>query len=172
MIKGALVITACCIGALAFSGPKLKQSYDILQTDKKMEQTIADTSTKITNLEAELAKVKKQCADMQVDSNIDTAKTISQFKGAKIQTITSLITKDGSEFECSEVTEPADVIYFNHEIEKIRYTLKISDAKAFVDSLNRSAVAFETLNISTSSKVATLTVTSVSTTLNSEPIDE
>ena len=40
-----------------------------------------------------------------------------------------------------------DVIYFNNEIEKIRYTLKVSNPKAFIKSLNKSAVAIESMNL-------------------------
>lgn len=167
MRKGPIVVAVCCAAALTISIPKLQKCYKSVESNKQVEQKIAEVSNKVTSLESDLAKVKKQCDGMEVDSNVKTAETISKFKGSSIQSITSLVTRDNELFECSEITSPEDVIYFNNEIEKIRYTLKVSNPKAFIKSLNKSAVAIESMNLDSAEKTATITVTSVSPELSS-----
>lgn len=167
MIKiSNIVLIGTLVVAAAVVIPKAKKCIDLNHSIKTVEASIATTNTELLGLSEKLKAASDKCVDIQVSSNYDVAKTIAGFKGSKIKSIASLITKNGQPYKCSEVTAPEDVNFFNDAIEKIEYTLSVKDAKSFVNSLNMSAIAVDSLKLDSEKGIAVLTVSSISSAIS------
>lgn len=164
-ISNIILIGAVAVAAIMVL-PKAKQCIELSRSIKTVEASIAATNTELVGLSEKLKVASDKCVDIQVSSNYDVAKTIASFKGCKIKSIASLITKDGQPYKCSEVTSPEDVNFFNDAIEKIEYTLSLKDAKSFINALNMSAIAVDSLKIDSKEGTAVLTVSSISSAIS------
>lgn len=155
LLLGSIVVT--CI----FGVPKFRDLKFLYISSKNLNSATDSLKNTIADIEPQLDDLKSQYKDVNLSTNYDIALTVSNLPGVKMNSITSLITKDGKLFECSEVATVDDVNFFNDSTEEMRFKMKLKDRDSFLKALIQSPLVVRELDLDEKKKTVVLTVDTV-----------
>lgn len=155
LLIGSIVITVV-VGA-----PNFKDLRILNSSSKNLNAATETLKESIASIEPQLDYLKGEFSDVNLSTNYDIALSVSNFNGINVESIVSLITKDGSLYECSEVGSIDDVNFFNDSTEQIRFKMKLKNRDNFLKSLSESALVVRELSLNEKAKSAVLTVDAV-----------
>lgn len=155
LLAAVLVAYFIVVTPRAFSLYSSYKYYNELSKDiKQMKKNNAAVDTK-------LSAYQEKYQDVNVSTNFDIAKTIAGLNGAEFSSVSSLITRDGKMFECSNVTSVDDVNFFNDDIEYMSFELNLINSQGFIAALNSSALTVHSLVVNEKGMKVTLVVDAV-----------
>lgn len=150
------IVLVCTWGA-----PHIKDFHTVFKQATDVQEQISVTKKKISETEIELNELETVYGESISDSNYNLAKFIADLPGVKVQSIISIVTINNEPFECSEIDDIEDVIFFNDRTEQMLFKLKITNLNKFVNSLTKSPISISRLCVKKNKQYAELTVSTV-----------
>lgn len=148
MIKISTIILTASILAVTMVGiPKFTSLYSGVKYVQAVETQRKQVQEQLASVTPQLAAMQEKYSNLHLSTNREIAETVNGFSGCSLDTISSLLNRNGALFECSEVAGVADVEFFSDTIEQMCFKLSISDLNMFMNSLKKSALAVNKLDV-------------------------